>query len=174
MNTSIAIDKFKIFTSSSTVPESSLSNQDESYQYPLGLVSFSFTTNQTDNQVSLTFVTDLKPNQVTARKYNPSTNTYTNLPTSANVSIAETTKDGKHALSLTYTLIDNGELDLDPATGVIKDPIGLAVTNDTYSQLANTGNNQTTMLATVLIGLASIAIAIALVVVSKNRKSYRI
>ena len=161
-------------TSSSTVPESSLSNQDESYQYPLGLVSFSFTTNQTDNQVSLTFVTDLKPNQVTARKYNPSTNTYTNLPTSANVSITETTKDNKHALQLTYTITDNGELDLDPTTGIIKDPVGLAVTNATYNQLANTGASQTTMLATVLIGLASIAIAIALVVVSKNRKSYRI
>lgn len=69
---------------------------------------------------------------------------------------------------------DNGELDLDPATGVIKDPIGLAVTNDTYSQLANTGNNQTTMLAIALAGLASITIAIALAVVGKKRKSYRI
>ena len=128
-------------TSSSTVPESSLVTQDNNNQYPLGLVNFSFTTNQTNNQVTLDFITDLTPNQVTPRKYNSNTNSYSNLPTSANPTITETTIDNKHALTLTYTLIDNGELDLDPTTGTIKDPIGLAVSNQTYDQLANTGDN---------------------------------
>ncbi|QQS27014.1 leucine-rich repeat protein [bacterium] len=127
--------------SSSTVPESSLVAQDNNNQYPLGLVNFSFTTNQSSNQVVLNFETNLKPNQVTPRKYNSNTNTYNNLPTSANPTITETTIDGKHHLTLTYTIIDNGELDLDPTTGIIKDPVGLAVTNSTYDQLASTGEN---------------------------------
>ena len=158
-------------SSSSTVPELSLSTQDPNNQYPLGLVDFSFTTNQTDNQVSLAFVTDLKPNQVTARKYSPNTNTYTNLPTSANVSITETTKDNQHALQLTYTITDNGELDLDPTTGIIKDPVGLAVTNATYNQLTNTGNNN---ILPAVMALSSIIIAGGLGIVSKraNKRGY--
>jgi tRNA G37 N-methylase TrmD len=143
-------------TSSSTVPESSLVTQDNNNQYPLGLVNFSFTTNQSSNQVVLNFITDLKPNQVTPRKYNSNTNTYNNLPTSANPTITETTIDNKHALTLTYTLIDNGELDLDPTTGTIKDPVGLAVSNQTYDQLANTGSNNQPI---ALIALAMITLA---------------
>jgi hypothetical protein len=143
-------------TSSSTVPESSLVTQDNNNQYPLGLVNFSFTTNQSSNQVVLNFITDLKPNQVTPRKYNSNTNTYNNLPTSANPTITETTIDNKHALTLTYTLIDNGELDLDPTTGIVKDPVGLAVSNQTYDQLANTGDNNTLpiVVAVTMIALA--------------------
>lgn len=128
-------------TSSSTVPESSLVTQDNNNQYPLGLVNFSFTTNQNSNQVVLNFITNLTPNQVTPRKYNPNSKTYIDLPASANAVVTETTIDSKHALTLTYTIIDNGELDLDPTTGVVKDPLGLAVSNSTYNQLANTGEN---------------------------------
>ena len=155
--------------SSSTVPESSLEAQDNNNQYPLGLVNFSFTTNQSSNQVVLNFETDLKPNQVTARKYNSNTNTYNNLPTNANVSITETTINNKHHLVLTYTLIDNGELDLDPTTGIIKDPVGLAVTNQTYNQLANTGTNNTLPIG---IALSLVTIAGGVWVLSKRKKSY--
>ena len=153
-------------SSSSTVSESSLSTQDPNNEYPLGLVNFNFTTNQTDNQVSLSFITDLKPNQVVARKYNPNTNTYTNLPTSANVSIAETTKDNQHALLLTYNIIDNGELDLYPTTGIIKDPVGLAVTNDTYDQLANTGTNN---MLPLVIAISIVTLAAWMGLVSKKK-----
>jgi hypothetical protein len=128
-------------TSSSTVPESSLATQDGANQYPLGLVNFQMTTNQTNNQIVLTFETNLLPSQVTPRKFNPNTNTYNNLPTSANATVTETTIDGKHHLVLTYTLIDNGELDLDPTTGIVRDPVGLAVANSVYDELARTGNN---------------------------------
>ena len=141
--------------SSSTVPESSLVTQDNNNQYPLGLVNFSFTTNQSSNQVVLNFETDLKPNQVTPRKYNPNSKTYTNLPTNANVSITETTINNKHYLVLTYTIIDNGELDLDPAAGTISDPVGLAVSNSTYDQLASTGENTQPILLTAVLLLVS-------------------
>ena len=155
-------------SSSSTVPESSLVTQDSSNQYPLGLVNFSFTTNQSSNQVVLTFITDLTPNQVTPKKYNPSTNTYTNLPSSANAVVSETTIDNQHALVLTYTLIDNGELDLDPTAGTISDPVGLAVSNSTYDQLASTGDNNTI----IYLSLASSLIVIAswLAIATRKRK----
>ena len=156
-------------SSSSTVPESSLVTQDPNNQYPLGLVNFSFTTNQSSNQVVLTFITNLTPNQVTPRKYNPSTNTYTNLPTSSNPTITETTINNQHALVLTYTLIDNGELDLDPTIGTIKDPVGLAVSNTTYDQLANTGQTNTIIYLTLASSL--IVIASGLGVIGRRRKT---
>ena len=105
------------------VKESSLAVQDSGYNYPLGLVDFSFSTSTTDNTVSLLFITDLKPNQVIAKKYDPSTKGYTTLD---NATITETTHNNQHALLLTYTITDNGDLDLDKTTGIIKDPVGLA------------------------------------------------
>ncbi len=136
--------------SSSTTPEASLPNQDNSYQYPLGLVNFSFTTNLSSNQVTLNYITNLTPKQVTARKYNPNTNNYYNLPANANVTITETTINNQHALSLTYTITDNGELDLNNNLGTITDPVGLAVSNATYDRLANTGSNNLFQIFTAL------------------------
>ncbi|MCA9313624.1 hypothetical protein KDA08_04925, partial [Candidatus Saccharibacteria bacterium] len=134
-------------TSSSTVPESSLATQDSTNQYPLGLVNFQMTTNQTNNQIVLTFETNLLPSQVTPRKFNPNTNSYSNLPGSAGATVTETTINGKHHLVLTYTLIDNGELDLDPTAGVVRDPVGLAVSNATYDELARTGEGYVKIIA---------------------------
>ena len=111
-------------TCASTIKESGLTKQDAAYDYPLGLVNFCFTTEQIKNQVRLTFETDLKPNQVTARKYNTVMNTYTNIP---EATITETTIDGKHALQVEYSIDDNSLLDLDPDNGEIADPMGLGV-----------------------------------------------
>ena len=152
----------------SNASKESTDHSDNDYQYTMGLVDFCFTTNQTNNTVSLSFETDLKPNQVTARKFNPSNNTYTNLPTNANVTITESTINNKHNLVLTYVVTDNGELDLDPTTGIIKDPVGLAVTNATYNQLTNTGNNN---ILPVFISMALITTALAAGITSK-RKHY--
>lgn len=110
-------------TCHSSVKESNLSVQDAGYQYPVGLVDFCFSTTEGSNEVVLIFVTDLKPDQVTARKYNPATNTYSNV---SGVSITETAYEGQHALQAAYTIQDNGPLDLDPDEGEIADPIGLA------------------------------------------------
>lgn len=150
-------------TSSNTVTEDSLDAQDNDHQYPLGLVNFNFTTNQTDNQVVLTFITDLKPNQVKPRKYNPNTKAYTDIK---DYTLTESTVDGKHALVLTYTITDNGDLDLDKTTGVISDPVGLAMTNDTYGKLANTGQN---ILLTALAGTTITLTAITTLYINKLR-----
>ncbi len=111
-------------TCSSTLKESTNTKPDNVYQYPLGLVEFCFNTESQDNEVSLIFVTDLKPGQVTARKYNSINGTYFDVP---NATITETEYNGQPALKLTYTIQDNGQLDLDAEAGSIKDPVGLAV-----------------------------------------------
>lgn len=98
---------------------------DGDYRYPLNLVDFSATvTSGSTNQIVLTFETDLKPNDVTARKYDSTTKQYTNL---LGATVTETTLSGKHALELTYKVTDGGALDQDGViNGVIVDPVGLA------------------------------------------------
>lgn len=153
-------------TDSNTVTESSLANQDGNNQYPLGLVNFTFNTSQTDNQVSLTFITDLKPNQVKPRKYNPDTKAYTDL---TNYTLTETTVDGKHALVLTYTITDNGDLDTNKTTGIISDPVGLAMSNSTYDQLANTGQNS--LVAIAMGGIMVLASTATLLITKLKKKT---
>lgn len=142
-------------TCSSTTKESGLSLQDDTYDYPLGLVEFCFDTAEQNNEVSLTFVTDLKPTQVIARKHNPDTSTFFDIP---NATITQTQYHNQPALQLTYTIEDNGELDLDPITGQIKDPVGLALR---AGGLAETGSNAAVLLYTaatiVLIGASGLA-----------------
>lgn len=127
-------------TCSNSLSESSASVQDLSYTYPHGLVGLCFTTEHTNNVVELTFVTDLASDQVVARKYNPDTQKYFTIQGAA---VAQTTYQGRPALRLTYTIADNGELDLDPALRSITDPVGLAVavstTSASKSGLALTG-----------------------------------
>lgn len=112
-------------TCQTAVKESGLSAQDAGYQYPVGLVDFCFSTEDESNEISLVFVTDLLPNQVLARKYNPTTEQYATVD---GVSITQTTYNSQAALRVTYTIVDNGPLDLDPDVGEIADPVGIAST----------------------------------------------
>ncbi len=139
-------------TCSTTLKESAATTQDNSYNYPLGLVDFCFDTETTNNQVTLTFITALTPAQVTARKYNPITASYTDVP---GATITETTLNNQHALQLTYTIADNGPLDLDPVTGQIKDPVGLAiVAGQSGGGLAATGESVVPLLMAALTSMS--------------------
>jgi hypothetical protein len=111
-------------TCSSSQTEASQAQQDAGYSYPAGLVRMCFTTPAVNNQVSVTFVTDLKPTQVSVRHYNATTGVYSAV---AGASVAQTTLSGKAALRVTYTVIDNGSLDEDGVLGAVTDPVGLAV-----------------------------------------------
>lgn len=129
------------------------SQPDSGYTYPLGLVDFSFTTNKKDNVVSLVFVTDLTPSQVVARKYNPTSHTYTSIK---NASVSETILKGKHALKVSYTITDNGPLDLNPAVGAISDPVGLAQVPGT----PNTGLAHENILPILAASLGGVALVV--------------
>jgi hypothetical protein len=109
-------------TCHSAVKESSLVVRDNAYQYPLGLVDFCFSGAEASNEVSLIFVTDLKPNEVAVRKYNPDNQSYATI---AEANVSQTTYEGNAALLVTYTITDNGSLDTDPDIGEVADPVGL-------------------------------------------------
>jgi len=135
--------------SANLVTEDNLPTQDNEYHYPFGLANFSFTTDYTSNIVSLTFETDLQPNQITVRKYNPTTNTYNTIP---DATVTSTTNNGKPALQISYEIIDNGALDIDPTPGAITDPVGIAIaeqntlnTSDTKLGAPNTGFTSTAL-----------------------------
>jgi streptogramin lyase len=115
---------------------------DKMYSYPLGLTSFTFSTPDCVSgatvPVTLSFQTDLKANEVVARKYNSNTQTYNTI---AGATITETTIDGQPALQLSYSVTDGGPLDEDGvANGVIVDPVGLGTLTGTATIGApNTG-----------------------------------
>ena len=113
-------------TCSNSTTEANLAQQDSAFTYPIGLVRFCFTTNATSNQVTTTFVTSLSPSQVQARYYNSSTGLYGAV---SGATITPTSLNGQAALQLTYTITDNGPLDVDPTVGAIDDPVGLAMAN---------------------------------------------
>lgn len=111
-------------TCHSAVKESGLSAKDAAYAYPLGLVDFCFSGAGASNDISLVFVTDLKPNQVVVRKYKPGSNQYSTV---TEATVTETTYNNQHALRVTYPIVDNGPLDTDPDLGEVADPVGLGV-----------------------------------------------
>lgn len=133
---------YTAITCANAVTEASLTTQDSGKAYPLGLVNFCLTVPSGSSiPVSLTFVTDLTTSQVTARKYNSNTHTYSDI---AGATITDTTVSGQHALKLSYTVTDGGSLDMDgTANGAIVDPVGLAIadTSSATSALASTGDN---------------------------------
>jgi hypothetical protein len=109
---------------------------DAQYDFPLGLLSFELGVPEgSTNEISLDFESDLEPEEVVARKYNPSDQTFTTL---ASAQITKITKDDKPTLRLTYAIEDGEFPDLDGvANGVVTDPIGLAT--EKTGVLANTG-----------------------------------
>lgn len=110
-------------TCANSAASASLPKTDSGYTYPLGLVNVCFTSLLMNNQVTLTFITNLSPSQVVARDYNTKTNSYATIPGAV---ITSTTYNGQNALQLTYTLTDNGPFDSNSSFGFLADPVGLA------------------------------------------------
>ena len=153
---SLSVPTGTTLISSSAVSPTSIAN-DANMSYPLGLVDFSMTVSTGSTQtIELTFVTDLTPSEVTARKYDTTTEEFTDVP---GATITHTTLDSKPALLLTYQITDGGLLDQDnTANGTIVDPVGLATVSSTTTlqgDLADTGINS------VLINLLATTILIA-------------
>ncbi len=171
-NIALESTAFTTFSCSTSVTEDSLTTSDTTQDYPLGLVDFCLdVVPGSTNTVSLTFETDLTADQVIARKYNPTTQTYTDVP---GATITATTLDGNPALILTYDITDGGDLDDDGlANGTILDPVGLAIdaaatTSNTSDAdtLADTGSKLVN--AYVLIA-ALVSLALVVFVIHKRR-----
>jgi photosystem II stability/assembly factor-like uncharacterized protein len=147
---SITTPEGTTITCHSAAKEYDLDVTDASYTYPLGLVDFCFSGADTSNEINLIFVTDLKPDEVLVRKYNSNTNEYATI---SDTDVSQTTYEGKNALLVTYNIVDNGPLDLDPDDGEVADPVGLAIADT--NALADTGDNASTA-RLVAIGLLGI------------------
>jgi hypothetical protein len=112
--------------------------------YPLGLVSFTFrpaTVGATET-VQIFFETSYGAAEVTAYKYNATTQTSTAI---SGATITAATQNSKTGLLVTYDVTDGGALDADGvANGSITDPVGLVAVATTNGGGTNGGNNNGT------------------------------
>ena len=101
--------------------ESQLIDQDEEFDFPLGLYNFVITDASATEDVSIYInKEDLGHKEVCARKLGPN-GWY--LIQDLEVEIVE--RNGQEFYKIAYSLDDNGKGDLDPRLGVISDPIGI-------------------------------------------------
>lgn len=152
-------------TCSNTFTEKLAEVQDRNYEYPQGLIEFCFNTEQIDNRVTITFVTSLPSDKLVVRKYNSDTNTYFTVKDAV---IQETVYQGQPAVTVTYNIVDNQELDLDSAAGKIRDPIGIAVTDES-GNLANTGRSQLHSTVPILIGISVMLVSLLKLYLHKQK-----
>ncbi len=172
-NLNLTLPSGSNITSESIAPASV---SDSSYNYPLGLFSYTFSTANNvvgaTVPIQITFQTDLTPSQVSARYYNPDTKSYSTIP---GATITSTTVNGQPALLLSYDITDGGSLDEDGvANGVIVDPVGLATLKTSTNTLTapDTGDGKPSNLSSgfitlLIIGTTSVIVATGLVINKK-------
>jgi LPXTG-motif cell wall-anchored protein len=120
-----------------------LPTPDTDNEYPLGLAQFCLDVpDGSIQQVELIFETDMQPEGLSARLFNPDTNTFSDI---AGASITQTTIDGNPALSLSYQVEDGGQYDQDnTVNGIVENTSGMVLgvsTTSSGGNLANTGAN---------------------------------
>ncbi len=104
-----------------------LNIDDDNYQYPTGLLSFTLTGCIVGGTETITvyYYGDYDPSKLILRKYNSITNTYTTI---TNATLTSVTIGGETAVKAVYTVVDGGALDADgTANGTIVDPVGIGV-----------------------------------------------
>lgn len=157
-------------TCGNSVSETSLAKQDSGYSYPIGLVNVCYTTDNSSDNVKLTFVTGLSPSQVIARDYNSVTSTYVTVP---GATITQSSYNGQPALILTYSVAQGGGLDSSSINGQVIDPVGLAqvvATTTTATPDTGYGMPQATSPLVTLVGLgALISLGSGLVLIYKRK-----
>ncbi len=127
----------------SSLDVGTLEVNDNGYLYPHGMTDFSLNCSRGDTvDVTMYTYTDTDPSSFLVRKYNPSTNSFRDVP---GASLVRETLGSNSVLKLTYSITDGGELDDDGMTnGIIVDPVGLAIesTNgQAGGSLADTGDD---------------------------------
>lgn len=118
----LAVDDSCELSGVSIADVSSHASQDTAFSYQSGFVNFTATGCDNDEANVQLYYHGVSPDAMTARKYDPNTNTYFTI-TSATVAAAPALVPGT---LVSYTVTDNGELDVDDHDGVIVDPVGLA------------------------------------------------
>jgi len=129
-------------TEAATIAENATA-KDKNYDYAHGLVNFSANCSTSEVAVKL-FYHGISTDGLVLRKYKPSKNGGTYF-TIGGATLARQLVGTQSVAVASYTITDNGELDLNPAAGAITDPVGLA--SATGGALAATGVNQIALLA---------------------------
>lgn len=97
--------------------------RDVAYDYTLGLMSFSATGCGATATFTQYFYGSYDPATFVARKFNPTTGSYSLIPGTV---LSSVVINGQAALKITYQIVDNGPLDQNPTVGTITDPSGPA------------------------------------------------
>lgn len=132
-----------MIASASFVDEDTLGAQDDGYEYPVGLADFTIYCDDPGDTATITIFYDQVYNTSdwVIRKFNPFTNTYSDLDAETAVVVAphgleNGAEAGTFVTAITYSVTDGSSLDHDAATplrdGVIVDPVGPGVVASTY------------------------------------------
>ncbi len=121
-----------------SLPAASLPENDSGFDYPFGLTDFTLNCSRGNTvDVKKYIFTNVSADEFSVRKYRPATHTYEEVPGS---SITQESIGSASALKISYSITDGGSLDDDGvANGVIVDPFGIAVPQD--SEAASTVDN---------------------------------
>ncbi len=95
--------------------------KDAGYNYTSGFVNFTATGCDNGKSDVKLYYHGVAPGDVTVRKYNPNTKAYFTV-SAATITAAPAPLSGT---LVSYTIVDDGDLDIDKTPGVIVDPIGL-------------------------------------------------
>lgn len=95
--------------------------KDIGYNYTSGFVNFTATGCDNGKSDVKLYYHGVAPGSVTVRKYNPNTKLYFTV-SAATITVAPAPLSGT---LVSYTVVDDGDLDIDKTPGVIVDPIGL-------------------------------------------------
>jgi tripartite motif-containing protein 71 len=117
--------------------------EDAGKDYPFGLLSFTVegVTPGDTIEMEVFFFTDVVKDGFIARKFNSSTELYSDLLGSE---ISESLVNGNPSLALNYQIEDGGESDEDGVTnGTIVDPVGLALNRQATGSNPASANNVT-------------------------------
>ncbi len=155
-------------TAASVAAETAQANQDGTYSYPAGLMSFTVTCATPGATAKITqYFYGSYPGATTVRKYNSNTHTYSVI---SGAQVGSTTIGGLPVVKAEYFVTDGGALDEDgAANGTIVDPSGPAVL---AASAPNTGLQPTSLLpfgASLSVG----AVLLAGTFVERRRRSQK-
>lgn len=162
----IAADSACSVTAASGAAETANAKMDDGYTYPQGLLHYTLDcgTPGYSTAVRIYYHGLINTSSLIARKYNATTQTYTNI---------SSTITSSNPVTLAYTLIDGGSLDEDGvANGTIVDPVGLAVQDTIIPGVPNTGFGrvvQASVAIMAIIGIGASAVFVWRVAVRRRR-----
>ena len=114
----LTVDEGCTLSDVSAINAANTATKDAAYRYVTGFVQFTTAGCDSDSVHVQLLYHDTVPDGLTVRKYNPKNNAYFTI---SNATMSKVNND----TLVSYTITDNGDLDTNPAVGVITDPVGL-------------------------------------------------